>query len=109
MAKVSLLFCVLLGLLVHTHAHSHKSEKSEKIGFYELKKGSMRVNLTNYGASIVAVYVPDKHGLSCFIFFHIYDPLFHINTYITFFFLFTFLGKVADVVLGYDSIEQYEV
>lgn len=69
----------------------------------------MRVNLTNYGASIVAVYVPDKHGLSCFIFFHIYDPLFHINTYITFFFLFTFLGKVADVVLGYDSIEQYEV
>lgn len=38
----------------------------------------MRVNLTNYGASIVAVYVPDKHG------------------------------KVADVVLGYDSIEQYE-
>ncbi|XP_004508757.1 uncharacterized protein [Cicer arietinum] len=73
MSDVSLLFCALLGLLVLTHAHQH-----EKIGFYELKRGNMRLNLTNYGATVISVIVPDKHG------------------------------NLADVVLGYDSINSYE-
>ncbi|KAK2357508.1 galactose mutarotase [Trifolium repens] len=73
MSKLSLMFCSLLGLLVLCHAGENK-----KIGFYELKKGNMRLNLTNYGASIISVFVPDKSG------------------------------KLADVALGYDSIESYE-
>ncbi|CAK8563156.1 unnamed protein product [Lathyrus sativus] len=73
MSKVSLSCCFLLGLLVLVHAKENK-----KIEFYELKTGDLRVNLTNYGASIVSLFTPDKHG------------------------------KLADIVLGYDSIESYE-
>ncbi|KAG4930009.1 hypothetical protein JHK82_047079 [Glycine max] len=55
---------------------AHKHHK--KIGFYELKRGDLRLNLTNYGATIISVITPDKHG------------------------------KLADIVLGYDSIDSYK-
>jgi hypothetical protein len=64
MSKLSLMFCSLLGLLVLCHAG-----ENNKIGFYELKKGNMRLNLTNYGASIISVFVPDKSGLFYFLSF----------------------------------------
>ncbi|KAJ6421098.1 hypothetical protein OIU84_028473 [Salix udensis] len=48
--------------------------KAEK---FELDNGTIRVTLTNYGAAITSLYVPDKHG------------------------------NVADVVLGFDTIEAY--
>ncbi|XP_057948178.1 uncharacterized protein LOC131143822 [Malania oleifera] len=48
------------------------------IGFYELKKGDFSVNFTNLGATVVSLVLPDKHG------------------------------KLADVVLGYDTLEQYK-
>ncbi|KAG4932767.1 hypothetical protein JHK87_046769 [Glycine soja] len=59
---------------VFIKAHKHH----KKIGFYELKRGDLRLNLTNYGATIISVITPDKHG------------------------------KLADIVLGYDSIDSYK-
>lgn len=50
---------------------------NQKIGVYELKKGNFSVKFTNYGASIVSVVVPDKYG------------------------------NLADIVLGYDSTQEY--
>ncbi|KAM3286572.1 galactose mutarotase [Capsicum chacoense] len=53
------------------------SVTGNKIGIYELKKGDFSIKITNYGATIISVLVPDKNG------------------------------KVGDVVLGYDTIEEY--
>lgn len=44
---------------------------------FELNNGSMRVNISNYGATIMSLSIPDKHG------------------------------KLDDVVLGFDSLEPY--
>ncbi|KAL0350913.1 UNVERIFIED_CONTAM: Aldose 1-epimerase [Sesamum radiatum] len=46
-------------------------------GIYEIKKGDFSVKVTNYGARILSVVLPDKNG------------------------------KLADVVLGYDTIKEY--
>ncbi|KAK7388956.1 hypothetical protein VNO78_23786 [Psophocarpus tetragonolobus] len=73
MSKIFLL-CFLAGLLLLVQAHEH----DKKIRFYELKRGDFRLNLTNYGATIISVITPDKHG------------------------------KLADIVLGYDSIDSYK-
>lgn len=54
------------------------SPKGQRIGFYELKTRGISVNFTNWGATIVSLHVPDKNG------------------------------KLADVVLGYDSIKEYQ-
>ncbi|KAG6424319.1 hypothetical protein SASPL_114734 [Salvia splendens] len=45
---------------------------------FELNNGTMRVIVSNYGCTITSVFVPDKHG------------------------------KLADVVLGFDTIEPYQ-
>ncbi|KAI4343851.1 hypothetical protein L6164_011152 [Bauhinia variegata] len=74
MSKVSLICFILLGLVLLSQA----SSSDEKIGFYELKKGNFKLNITNYGATIISVMLPDKHG------------------------------NVADVVLGFDNIEAYK-
>ncbi|EEF45028.1 aldose-1-epimerase, putative [Ricinus communis] len=50
----------------------------EKVEFYELKKGNISMKLTNWGASIVSFVIPDK------------------------------TGKPIDVVLGYDTIKEYQ-
>ncbi|CAH9081897.1 unnamed protein product [Cuscuta epithymum] len=76
MGNLSLLFyclciCVALGF-------PNVAKAEEKIEFYELKKGNISVKLTNWGASIVSVEVPDKSG------------------------------KPIDIVLGYDSIKEYQ-
>ncbi|KAM7279651.1 hypothetical protein ACFE04_006785 [Oxalis oulophora] len=44
---------------------------------FELKNGTLRVNITNYGATITSLFVPDKQGY------------------------------LADVVLGFDSVDAY--
>ncbi|MED6139746.1 hypothetical protein PIB30_086817 [Stylosanthes scabra] len=54
---------------------SHGSGK--KIEFYELRRGDFEIRVTNYGAIILSVVLPDRHG------------------------------NLADVVLGYDSIQSY--
>ncbi|RDX86306.1 Aldose 1-epimerase, partial [Mucuna pruriens] len=55
-----------------------RHENDKKIEFYQLKGENILLNLTNYGATIVSVKVPDKHG------------------------------KIDDITLGYDDIEQYK-
>ncbi|XP_057447894.1 uncharacterized protein LOC130739554 [Lotus japonicus] len=74
MYKVYLVSSFLLGLLVLSQAQANDN----KIGFYELKKGNFRLNLTNYGATVVSVIVPDKHG------------------------------NLADIALGYDTVDEYK-
>ncbi|MCE3049736.1 hypothetical protein HAX54_045614 [Datura stramonium] len=51
---------------------------TEEIKVYELKKGDFSIKITNYGATVLSVILPDKHG------------------------------KLDDVVLGYDSIGDYK-
>ncbi|KAL5722677.1 aldose 1-epimerase [Ranunculus cassubicifolius] len=52
-------------------------EHTPEVKFYELKKGNFSVKFTNRGATIVSVIVPDK------------------------------TGKLADIVLGFDTVEEY--
>nr|XP_023919417.1 uncharacterized protein LOC112030984 [Quercus suber] len=56
-----------------------RSVNAQKIGFYELQKGNITLKFTNWGAAIVSVILPDRNG------------------------------KLADVALGFDSIQEYEV
>ncbi|XP_047155753.1 galactose mutarotase-like [Vigna umbellata] len=74
MTKVVLLLSFLLEILILVQA----LDNHRKIGFYELERANFKLNLTNYGATIVSVVTPDKHG------------------------------KLADIVLGYDSIDSYK-
>ncbi|KAH7556990.1 hypothetical protein ACOSP7_026330 [Xanthoceras sorbifolium] len=53
------------------------SGQQPKAELFELNNGTIRANITNYGAIITSLSVPDKQG------------------------------NVADVVLGFDSIESY--
>ncbi|KAI4375283.1 hypothetical protein MLD38_013171 [Melastoma candidum] len=49
-----------------------------KIGVYELSKGNVSMKLTNWGATVMSLVLPDKHG------------------------------KLTDVVLGFDSAFEYK-
>ncbi|OIT05871.1 PREDICTED: aldose 1-epimerase-like [Nicotiana attenuata] len=71
--KINLLVCLFI-----FHLLAAASVSGRKIGIYEIKKGDFSVKITNYGASIISVLLPDKHG------------------------------KIGDVVLGYDTIEEYK-
>lgn len=56
----------LLSLLVLTaFAYTHRALATEEIGVYELKQGNLSVKFTNWGATIMSVVLPDKHGESC--------------------------------------------
>ncbi|MGN0169943.1 MAG: aldose epimerase family protein [Lachnospiraceae bacterium] len=52
--------------------------ENQEVFYYTLKNEYMEVGITNYGATLVAIRVPDKNG------------------------------KVRDVLLGYDSLEGYQ-
>ncbi|KAL0332053.1 UNVERIFIED_CONTAM: Aldose 1-epimerase [Sesamum calycinum] len=72
MSKISILFCFIV------LAFGISANGSENgLGIYEIKKGDFSVKVTNYGARILSVVLPDKNG------------------------------KLADVVLGYDTIKEY--
>ncbi|KAL6551545.1 hypothetical protein OROGR_007699 [Orobanche gracilis] len=69
-----LLFCftvLALGISVDGSA-------KDRLRIYEIRKGNFSVKVTNYGARIVSVVLPDRNG------------------------------KLADVVLGYDTVEEYK-
>ncbi|KAL1360798.1 hypothetical protein HN51_006182 [Arachis hypogaea] len=53
------------------------SSKHQKIGVFELKKGDLSLKVTNWGATILSLTLPDKNG------------------------------KLGDVILGYKSIKDY--
>lgn len=61
MTKVFLLLSFLFEILFLVQA----LDNHRKIGFYELERANFKLNLTNYGATIVSVVTPDKHGLYC--------------------------------------------
>ncbi|XWS32849.1 hypothetical protein CRYUN_Cryun22dG0025400 [Craigia yunnanensis] len=74
MEKISFLFSLLL---VVSFCFVSGSPPKEAIGIYELKKGDMSVKFTNWGATIISVVLPDKHG------------------------------KLGDIALGYKSVTDY--
>lgn len=37
-------------------------QDGDEIGVYELKKGNMSMKVTNWGATIMSVVLPDKNG-----------------------------------------------
>ncbi|GAB4850512.1 hypothetical protein Ancab_029822 [Ancistrocladus abbreviatus] len=53
------------------------ADQGRKPEIFELNNGTMRVKITNYGCTITSLYVPDKDG------------------------------KLADVVLGFDTVDPY--
>ena len=63
MTKISLLLCFII---LASSGLPNCSATKPKVGFYELKKDDISVNLTNWGASIVSLLLPDKYGLSSF-------------------------------------------
>ncbi|KAJ8546071.1 hypothetical protein K7X08_018654 [Anisodus acutangulus] len=71
-SKVNLLICFFI-----LHLWGAASVRGHKIGIYEIKKGDFSVKVINYGARVISVLLPDKHG------------------------------KIGDVVLGYDTIKEY--
>jgi len=60
MAKFCVLLCFSLLLIFGFPAIG--SATKEEIGMYELKKGNFSVKLTNYGAHIISLLLPDKYG-----------------------------------------------
>lgn len=76
MGKFCLVFCI--SILVAFGEVINGYQEEEKIGVYELKQGDISLKLTNYGARIISLFLPDKNG------------------------------KLDDVVLGYDSAQDYK-
>ncbi|KAI3953978.1 hypothetical protein MKW98_017802 [Papaver atlanticum] len=76
MVKFSIVFCfVFISALFIDFAVATK----KSVGYYEIKKGDISVTVTNYGATILSVKVPDNKG------------------------------NIADIALGFRSIGQYTV
>ncbi|XP_062225820.1 uncharacterized protein LOC133924343 [Phragmites australis] len=76
MARAQLLLA-LLCLAVLGSAGAANAAGRKTVGVYELKKGDFSVKVTNWGATITSVVLPDSRGI------------------------------LADVVLGYDTIAEY--
>ncbi|KAG7013577.1 Aldose 1-epimerase, partial [Cucurbita argyrosperma subsp. argyrosperma] len=74
MGKFSTLVQVILLVSI---GYVNGDMSNETIRVYELKKGNFSMKFTNYGASIVSVVLPDKHG------------------------------NLSDVILGFGSIQDY--
>ncbi|KAJ6734680.1 ALDOSE-1-EPIMERASE [Salix purpurea] len=75
MARFAALFW--FSILVVFECASIDSAMAEEIGMYELKKGNLSMKLTNYGARIVSLVLPDKNG------------------------------KRGDIALGFDTIQGF--
>uniref|UniRef100_A0A9I9EJ22 Uncharacterized protein n=1 Tax=Cucumis melo TaxID=3656 RepID=A0A9I9EJ22_CUCME len=63
-AKFFLALSCVLALAVFGFGNGY--EKKGEIGIFELKRGDFLVKYTNWGATIMSLLVPDKHGLSPF-------------------------------------------
>ncbi|XP_020577105.1 aldose 1-epimerase-like [Phalaenopsis equestris] len=75
MAKSQVL--LLLSLTAFLLLGSSSATPKKTVGIYELKKGNFSVKITNWGATILSVILPDSYG------------------------------KLDDVVLGYEGIRPY--
>ena len=72
-----------------------------EVGFYELKRGDFSVKLTNYGAVINSVILPDRNGVQLFFplsLFWLYN-LYDFVLLCTIFFFFTLLSKDSKPML----------
>lgn len=59
-------FVLLLCLIIASSSgfvNCSDVEKEEKIGIFELKKGDLSLRVTNWGASILSLVIPDKNGI----------------------------------------------
>lgn len=97
---------MLLGLLCIAFSLSLVDARKE-VGVYEIKKGDFSIKLTNWGATVISVMLPDSQGLDfnyVGLFSLIYSQGFH--SFIFFFcdaFLYAYAGTLDDVVLGFDT------
>lgn len=90
------------------YANGRSNRGAGGYGMYVIKNGDdFSLKVTNYGARIVSVILPDNNGT---LLHHqsFFLPLHHhsILSYIHILFL---AGKLGDVVLGYDTVKQYMV
>nr|ACU21056.1 unknown [Glycine max] len=74
MTKIFVLLCLLF---LASSGFVHGPSKKDHIRLFELKKGDFSIKVTNWGATLVSVILPDKNG------------------------------KLGDIVLGYDSPKAY--
>lgn len=58
------IFVLLLCLLIVAFGFVNGSDEKEKVGIFELKKGGLSLKVTNWGASIVSLVLPDKNGMT---------------------------------------------
>ncbi|CAN4082574.1 unnamed protein product [Withania somnifera] len=56
--KINLLICFFI-----LHLWAAASVTGDKIGIYEVKKGDFSVKVTNYGARVISLLLPDKHAI----------------------------------------------
>lgn len=61
MSKISLWFCLAFVALTFVNVAFAKKANPE-IEIHELKKGNMSMKVTNYGATIMSLSIPDKSG-----------------------------------------------
>jgi len=104
MAKV---FVLLLCLILAASGFVNCSVvEKENLRIFELKKGELSLKVTNWGASILSLLLPDKNGI-------IHSSKLQIMIFPSLVSLFVFhhlcSGKLGDVVLGYDSVKDYTV
>ncbi|KAJ3673355.1 hypothetical protein LUZ60_006729 [Juncus effusus] len=77
MAIRSICFVFIAILLLGASDFSEARKYKKTVGIYELKKGDFSLKVTNWGATIISVVLPDNKG------------------------------QLGDIVLGYDKISSY--
>ncbi|CAI8594336.1 unnamed protein product [Vicia faba] len=77
MIKIFMLLCLLFLVSSGFVNGSIKKEKDHGIKLFVLKKGDLTLKVTNWGATLVSLILPDKNG------------------------------KLGDIVLGYDNLKTY--
>lgn len=71
------IFVLLFLFFLAASGFVNGSVKKDPLRIFELKKGDLSIKVTNWGATLVSLVLPDKNG------------------------------KLGDVVLGYDSLKDY--
>jgi len=57
-----LLYLVFLAASGFVNGSINKKEKNHDIKLFELKKGDLTLKVTNWGATLVSLVLPDKNG-----------------------------------------------
>lgn len=64
MAKLSILIWVILVVTVLFQINlCTAAKKGQVVGVYEIKRGDFSIKVTNYGATVLSIMIPDKNGL----------------------------------------------